>query len=102
MYIDSSSTCSISVRRVLLLTKKYRQLFFVDSAGFTIFWDFLLGMHPSFTKCRLAVGIYDGTTLVTEVKVFPLARVTTSSRVQHLALPPGGLVLLGLKHPFPR
>jgi hypothetical protein len=74
-------------------------LFSVTSSGFSVFWDFTLGMSTSSTKCRLAVGIYNGTELLSDVKVLPLVNV---AHQQHSKMPPGGVAVFGIMHPFPK
>ncbi|XP_048587115.1 uncharacterized protein LOC5517188 isoform X2 [Nematostella vectensis] len=72
------------------------------SAGFSVFWDFILGLSSTHTKCRLAVGIYNGTDLISDVKVLPTTSVTQLTTQQHPSVPAGGVAVLGATHPFPK
>jgi len=76
--------------------------FVVSSAGFAVFWDFVLGLSPSFTRCRLAAGVYQGVELVTDVKLLPIVRTTALTKDSHPTIPSGGAGVIGVKHPFPR
>lgn len=67
-----------------------------------MFWDFVLGLSLSFTRCRLAAGVYQGVELVTDVKLLPIVRTTALSKDSHPTIPPGGAGVIGVKHPFPR
>ena len=72
------------------------------SAGFAVFWDFILGMSSSYTKCRIATGVYQGTDLATDVKVLPSVSTSVLTKAHHPGIPAGGAAVLGMKHPFPR
>lgn len=72
------------------------------NAGFAVFWDFVLGLSSSFSKCRLAAGIYQGVEIITDVKVLPLVRTTLITRDSYPSVPPGGAAIISVKHPFPR
>lgn len=72
------------------------------NAGFAVFWDFILGLSESSHKCRLAAGIYQGTEIVTDVKLLPLVGTTLITNDSHTTVPPGRVAVIGVKHPFPR
>ncbi|XP_031564319.1 uncharacterized protein LOC116299741 isoform X2 [Actinia tenebrosa] len=69
------------------------------SAGFSVFLDFVLGMPSSSIKCRLAVGIYNVTELVSDVKVLPLVNVVNKHNSR---IPSGGVAVFGIMYPFPK
>ena len=71
----------------------------ITSAGFAIFMDFVLGMPPSSSGCRLAVGIYNATELMSDVKVLPLVNV---AKEHNSKIPSGGVAVFGTMHPFPK
>ena len=75
-------------------------LFF--SAGFAVYWDFVLGLSASLTRCRLAAAIYQGMEIVTDVKLLPLVRTMPVTKDSHPTIPPGRVGVIGVKHPFPR
>ena len=77
-------------------------LFFSPSAGFAVFWDFVLGLSSSFSRCRLAAGIYQGVEIVTDVKLLPLVRTTLITKDSYPSVPPGAAGIINVKHPFPR
>ncbi|XP_022783161.1 coiled-coil domain-containing protein 17-like [Stylophora pistillata] len=72
------------------------------NAGFAVFWDFVLGMNSSFSRCRLAAGVYQGAEIATDVKLLPIVKTTVITRQSHPTIPPGGAGVIGVKHPFPR
>lgn len=72
------------------------------NAGFAVYWDFILGLSSSFSRCRLAAGIYQGAEIVTDVKLLPLVRTTPITKESHPTIPSGGVGIVGVKHPFPR
>lgn len=67
-----------------------------------MYWDFILGLSSLFTRCRLAAGVYQGVEIVTDVKLLPLVRTTPITQESHPTIPPGGVAVVGVKHPFPR
>lgn len=71
----------------------------ITSAGFSVFLDFVLGMPSSSNKCRLAVGIYNNTELVSDIKVLPLVNVANKHNSK---IPSGGVAVFGIMHPFPK
>ncbi|KAM7426567.1 Coiled-coil domain-containing protein 17 [Porites harrisoni] len=72
------------------------------NAGFTVYWDFVLGLSSSLSSCRLAAGVYKGVEIATDVKLLPLVRTTAITKESHPTIPSGGVGVVGVKHPFPR
>lgn len=72
------------------------------NAGFAVYWDFVLGLSASLTRCRLAAAIYQGMEIVTDVKLLPLVRTMPVTKDSHPTIPPGRVGVIGVKHPFPR
>jgi len=72
----------------------------INSAGFSVFWDFINGLSSSCTKCRLAVGIYNGNELLSDVKVLPM--ISVAQYQSSSSMPSGGVAVLGITHPFPK
>ena len=75
---------------------------FVSSAGFAVYWDFVLGLSSSLSRCRLAAGVYKGVEIATDVKLLPLVRTTAITKESHPTIPSGSVGVVGVKHPFPR
>lgn len=83
-------------------TKNKIVISFVSSAGFAVYWDFVLGLSSSLSWCRLAAGVYKGVEIATDVKLLPLVRTTAITKDSYPTIPPGGVGVVGVKHPFPR
>ena len=75
---------------------------FVSSAGFAVYWDFVLGLNASLTRCRLAAAVYRGMETITDVKLLPLIRTVPVTKDSHPKIPPDRVAVVGVKHPFPR
>ena len=85
-----------------MFVRKHDVPFISSSAGFVVFWDFVLGLSSSLTRCRLAAGVYEGAEIMTDIKLLPLVRTTYITKETHPSIPPGGAGVIGIKHPFPR
>ena len=65
-------------------------------------WDFILGLPASYTRTRIAAGIYQGAEVLSDVKVMPVVGVNPLTRMHYPEIIEGGAAVLSMKHPFPR
>ncbi|XP_077306927.1 coiled-coil domain-containing protein 17 isoform X1 [Lithobates pipiens] len=72
-------------------------------AGFVIFYDFILGLDPTFQKVRLLSGLYSNGHRMGHSSSLPDVLCETWNSPQHVAnVPRGNLAMLSAKQPIPR
>ncbi|XP_056389055.1 coiled-coil domain-containing protein 17 isoform X2 [Hyla sarda] len=72
-------------------------------AGFVIFYDFILGLEPTFQKVRLVNGLYSNGHRMGQPSPLPDALCEVWNAPQHLANNPrGNIAMLRTKQPIPR
>ncbi|KAM4642200.1 coiled-coil domain-containing protein 17 [Discoglossus pictus] len=72
-------------------------------AGFVIFYDFLLGLEPTFQKVRLLSGLYSNGHRMGQTTSLPDVPCEIWHSPQHLAnTPRGNIAMLSAKQPIPR
>ncbi|CAJ0953859.1 unnamed protein product [Ranitomeya imitator] len=72
-------------------------------AGFVIFYDFILGLEPTFQKVRLMSGLYGNGHRMGQPSTLPDALCEVWNSSQHLANNPrGNIAMLRAKQPIPR
>ncbi|XP_073499706.1 coiled-coil domain-containing protein 17 isoform X2 [Phyllobates terribilis] len=72
-------------------------------AGFVIFYDFILGLEPTYQKVRLMSGLYSNGHRMGQPSTLPDALCEVWNSSQHLANNPrGNIAMLRAKQPIPR
>ncbi|KAM8930526.1 coiled-coil domain-containing protein 17 [Pelodytes ibericus] len=72
-------------------------------SGFVIFYDFLLGLEPTFQKVRLLSGLYSNGHSMGQTSSLPDVPCEMWQTPQHLAnAPRGNIAILSAKQPIPR
>ncbi|XP_063283222.1 coiled-coil domain-containing protein 17 [Pelobates fuscus] len=72
-------------------------------AGFVIFYDFLLGLEPTFQKVRLLSGLYSNGHRMGQTTSLPDVPCEMWHSAPHLAnTPKGNIAMLATKQPIPR
>lgn len=78
-------------------------LFFHCSAGFVIFYDFLLGLEPSLRMVRLVAGLYNSGQEMGRPTPLPGVHCEVGGALQYVTEGyPGNLAVLSVKQPVPR
>lgn len=73
------------------------------SNGFAIFWDFLCGVDPGSSRCRISVTMFKGNSALSDTRILPVVSCEPSNgSMVPASRYSGRIAILGIKQVFPR